>query len=245
MSSAQDGGDPMTPGETPEGWYADPKVAHPAAERWWNGAQWTAHTRLSMPDDVHDRLGVAVPEPGAPAQHSPLLPPVPQAPPPAPPVPPRERPEPVTPYGVALASYGPRIGAFFLDLLAVALISFPLSAVLGVGDGDLTDWVADLVPMVVFWAYHYGLLARSGATWGMKALGIGVRPWLEHARLTPSQLATRTLVVSIVHLSAVLPGTGTIAGFAWLFVAGSILVEGNQRRGLHETWSETCVVRTR
>lgn len=237
----------MIPGETPEGWYADPKVPHPAAERWWNGVQWTAHTRLSMPDDVHDRF--VPPAPGAPALHSPVLPVAPEPARPAPPIPQRPQSAAATPYGVALAPFGPRIIAFVLDLVIVHLVAFPLGALVGLGlsvEDDVLDvWVPGLVPLLVFWVYHYLTLSWQGATPGQRAVGIGVRPWLEHTRLTPGQLVVRTLVVSVVYLGALLPGMGGVGYFAWLVIAGRGLLVGNSRRGIHETWSETCVVRTR
>lgn len=33
-----------------EGWYADPTAPSPRSQRYWNGAQWTAHTRTAPSD---------------------------------------------------------------------------------------------------------------------------------------------------------------------------------------------------
>ena len=242
----------MIAGETPEGWYADPTVPHPAAERWWNGVQWTAHTRLSMPDDLHDRL--EVPAPGDPARHTPVVPaatdqPGPAVPAlPAPPVPRRSPEVPVTPYGVALADFGPRMTAFVLDLFIVAVIAWPLGRLLGAafdGSSAVQDWLTGLTPLLVFWVYHWTTLSAHGATWGQRAVGVGVRPWQEHGRLTREQLAVRTAASSVCLVGALVPGIQSVGALAWLVIAGSAVLEGNNRRGMHETWSETCVVRTR
>lgn len=83
---------------TPPGWYPDPHHtgAHPAPERWWDGAAWTGHTRNApasprptgqppAPDHATPTVaGIAPwsPPPGQPSWSSPGAPGTPPGPPP-------------------------------------------------------------------------------------------------------------------------------------------------------------------
>lgn len=247
----------FVPGETPEGWYADPQAGppgppgHPGAERWWNGVQWTAHTR--QPDvPAAPPVGTVTPAASAaPATELFLS---------------RTHPDGTTslglpagvqvrtPYGAVVAGPGPRVIAFLVDTAVVWLITAVLTVPLALV-AAMVRLAADvpvrvpvqlslfwLLAVAVSWAYHATCLSRSGASLGQRSMRLGVRPWQANTRLSGRQVALRSLLMTTAFAGAVVasPVLGMVA-FGLLAVT---VVTGTTRRGLHEVWTDTCTVHT-
>lgn len=246
----------FVPGETPEGWYADAQSARSGVERWWNGVQWTAHTRLvesaaapPLRAPGRRRSGSGLPiseeiffvrgvEDGE--RQVGLLPGMTVH----------------TPYGATVAGSAKRLLAWVIDVAIVwglaLLVMVPLSIlwVLALGlSGDVSVtlrsggpvfwWVAAFV----CWGYHVVALARRGASLGQWACGLGVRPWRRNARLTRRQVLLRAAFASVVFVFSA--GGGLVSGALFAGLLSATVLTGRTRRGLHEIWSDTCTVTVR
>lgn len=209
-------------GQVPEGWYADPQVAVPGAERWWNGRQWTAHTR---------RVPVPPPPPS----------PTASAPGPAP----AGAGQSTLPDGTPLAPLGPRLGAYAIDValvwVAASVLLLGLNTVViitgGLGGWNPWGWqlfgwagtpVRTLVIALAWVGYQLWWLTRGTPSLGKRWLGLEVRR-VEAAPGERSGLDTGTALTR-----ALLGGGGAL--FAVSQLLGTVLVAVDAYRMQHDTW---------
>lgn len=175
---------------------------------------------------------------------------------------------PATPDGVPMASYGQRVGAWFLDGLIKLVISLVLGgwaiylAVKPQMDAafraaergetvplDLTGRDTNLHWMAVYlviWgvvglAYSMFFLTRRGATPGKSALGISIRR-LEHAGpLDARTAAVRYLIPFANAVLGVAPVLGTIVSLLWA-VDHLLPLMQPRRQAIHDLMAGTVVV---
>ncbi|GGK12645.1 RDD family protein [Pilimelia terevasa] len=166
-------------------------------------------------------------------------------------------PVPRSPAGQPLAGFGPRLGAFLIDILVLGAVTMAaflpvlLAAVLlglALSPAEVDDergtalLVVGTVLMygVLFalsgglsWVYYVEMCRRTGQTPGRRALGIRVVPLAPGAALTRGMLGRRWLLASLA--------TG--------FVPGLLLLDGlwqlwdkPYRQCLHDKLADTVVV---
>lgn len=178
---------------------------------------------------------------------------------------------PTTPDGQPLAGYWQRVGAFVLDWLLQSLIagllgsyfliqafdgyfdqvSSMMSSVEGGEQPDFTSVMDSIdstqlmyytaVSIVVFVAYQYFFLTRSGQTPGKMATGISVR-LRERPGPPPSEVVLRRLALPVgLFVLQLVPLVGTIAGFARVL---DLLWPAwdDRRQALHDKVAATNVV---
>lgn len=227
----------------PEGWYADPQDGAPGAERWWNGHQWTAHTRR-VPV-VPPPTRAAPPAPGAAAYGA-----TPSSPAP-----------PTLPDGTQLAPLAPRLGAYAIDVALVWVAASVLLLVLdtvvvvtgGLGGWDPWGWqllgwvgtpVRTLVIGLLWVGYQLWWLTRGTPSPGKRWLGLEVRrvgavPG-EPAGLDRGTALTRALVGGGGALFAVSQLLGTVL----VAVDAYRMQQDPLGRPWHDQLAGTAVVRT-
>lgn len=235
--------------EVPEGWYADPQDQTPGAERWWNGFQWTAHTRVQP-------VAPPPPAPEAPAWTS-APPPAGGASAPAGAAQPTPAPT-VLADGTPIAPLGPRLGAYAID---VVLLWFVASVGLALLSGArlLVEQLAgaDVLALVGFplralvvaglWlGYQLLVLTRGMPSLGKRMLGLEVR------RLEPVPGAPAGLDSTTALKRALLGGGGVLfVMFPGSQIFGAVLLgldayrmqQDRGRRPWHDQVAGTVVVR--
>lgn len=191
----------------PEGWYPDPQAPDGTRERWWNGHQWTAHTRGAQ----QPRASTApppVPYAGRSPQSGPLY----------------ATPPPTLPDGTPLAETGERVGAHALDLVLVWVVATVLADAVhtatGIGSYFLSPlglpwflfggWLDGLLIGGTWLAYQLAFRGSGGRTLGKRLLRLRVRPVDAEGPLTTGQVLRR----------AVLGGGGVLF---LMFPAGKLL----------------------
>lgn len=209
-----------------EGWYADPQAAGPGTERWWNGHQWTAHTRVVE----------TVAEP----RTSPVQ---------------TLRPVAALPDGTPIADLGPRLGAYALDVGLVLVVGSILSVLLEIAlwavreaapPGLTWDHVSELLDVVligVTWLGYQLAFRRSGATLGKRLLHLRARPLEADGPLTTSQVLRRAVVGGGGILCTMFPGA-PVFGLALLTFEAWSTSKDSLGRPWHDQVADTVVIRT-
>ena len=176
-----------------------------------------------------------------------------------------------TPDGQPLAGYGQRVGAFVLDWMLQTVIagllgsyflvqafsgyfdavSSMMNTVEGGGQPDFTSVMNSIdstqlmyytaVSIVVFAAYQYFFLTRSGQTPGKMATGISVR-LRERPGPPPSAVVLRRLALPVaLFVLQLVPLIGTVAGLARLLDLVWPLWD-ERKQALHDKVAQTNVV---
>lgn len=211
--------------QVPEGWYADPQDPDPRAERWWNGHQWTAHTRRGGPVPAYGAVGPAFAV------------------------------GPLTPDGARLGSRAVRLAAWLLDAVAVTIIATALRSLLAATtdldpwDGmssswprfQLDEWVGGLVVLATWVAWQWAFLARGGRTPGKVMAGLRVRPYDADGPLTHGMIARRIAVGATFFATGAVPYVGFLLGFLGIG-DGLAMLTDDRRLSLHDRAAGTCVV---
>ena len=254
--------------QVPEGWYPDPQQpSTPGAERWWNGYQWTAHTRSVTPEQPPPPQ----PQPTQPQQSAPYG--VPSYPTPAGQAPqqsapygaddPGWRPQPTPPGrgsvdlpdGRRLADIGSRALSYFLDLVIAYVAVAPVRLVLGaLDDGlfpdhrflvafNLRDSFEGVAMLVVYVAYQVAFLRSKGATPGRMMAGTRVEtePGSTVDRPDLGALVLRALVLAGPFYPQTFPVLG-VFGYFLPLVAIVQAANDQWRQGLHDKGAHTVVV---
>lgn len=230
--------------DIPEGWYQDPQHAGPGRQRWWNGRQWTAHTRvLDLPPpapaapggDPAAREGSA----GQPdlVQRFRSLP--------------RQLPD-----GTPVPEVPERLGAHVIDVLLVWVAASVVSGGVGLGLG-LTDryllptglpwflfdgWL-DAVVLAVFWVgYQLACRGSGGATVGKRMLRLRVRPLEAEGPLSTGQVLRRAVLGGGAVLFLMFPGA-QLLGLALLGFDGYRMTQDALGRPWHDQVAGTAVVK--
>jgi hypothetical protein len=154
---------------------------------------------------------------------------------------------------------GVRVGAYLIDEFIVR-VAFALPVQLLLGRAIASDWLHQIVPLVLFPVYFFLLEGLTGRSWGKWLVGLRV---CRQGTTQPPGLrraAIRTLVfyllvtVTVTHAWLVVarlrdgpPGPEILLNLVPFVVGLLILVvpmrRSNDFRGLHETLSGTCVLR--
>ena len=234
---------------TPPGWYPDPTPPPgvPPAQRWWDGAAWTAHLAPAVQPTAQPYA-----QPPASAYAQPAT----------------------TPDGEPLAGWGTRLGAYLLDVLILlpvfVLATVPFWGQIGDAFGDYWDEVTraidmggeapsgtelqrelfgtllgiGLINIAISLVYHVGFLVWKQATPGKLMLGLRVR-----RRDVPGPMPLGTVLLR--WLTQFGPGVlGTIQYVGYLisiytFLDGLWPLWDKNRQALHDKAARTNVVRTR
>ena len=157
--------------------------------------------------------------------------------------------------GYAIAGVGARLGGFILDGILLTVLTLTVAIVIAViaGDAILEDEVAlGLLLAVVYTGFEFLYFVgfwTSGrrATPGMRALGLEVTS-VDGRRIPISAALIRwfLLTVPIGNLAVVLSSGGEIISsliLLWWVVLLLTTATNLQRRGLHDRWSGTIVIR--
>jgi uncharacterized RDD family membrane protein YckC len=147
--------------------------------------------------------------------------------------------------GIAFAGFGERLLAYIIDALIVGAIVTVLSLLLaapfiGMMGGDPNDLSGGQIAFIVAWAliiavatigYFPWFWARSGATPGMKAMGLRVVRDADGGPISVGQALLRLVGYWVSGLVFYL-------GYIWIFI-------DNRRRGWHDLIAGTLVVKSR
>jgi uncharacterized RDD family membrane protein YckC len=234
--------------EIPEGWYADPQGSGPHQQRWWNGHQWTAHTRqvdLPPPPPPGPSSGPAhdvgpgpggTPPPDLVAQFRSL----PRALPDGTPVPtPAER----------TVAYAVDVG---LVWVAANLVGAVVGIAFGLGDRWLlplglpwflfTGWLDGVVLAVLWLGYQLAFRGSGGTTFGKKLLHLRVRPAGAEGPLSTGQVLRRAAVGGGGVLFLMFPGA-QLLGLALLGYDAFRMTRDPLGRPWHDEVAGTAVVK--
>lgn len=229
----------------PEGWYADPQARAEGDERWWNGHQWTAHTRRVDPGPDAPPAATA---PGAQqtgssgAGSADFLAQL------------RAKPKALAD-GTPLAEPSERIGAYVIDVLLVVVaarivssvveLSLGLGAVLGVPD---LSWLVlatglDVLTIAALWVGYQLLQGRSGTTIGKRLLRLRARPLDADGPLTTGQVLRRSVLGGGGVLAAMFPGA-QLLGVLLVGFDGYRMSSDEWGRPWHDQVAGTVVVKS-
>jgi uncharacterized RDD family membrane protein YckC len=157
--------------------------------------------------------------------------------------------------GYAIAGVGARLGGFILDGILLTVLTFTVAIVIAViaGDAILEDTVAlGLLLAIVYtgfeFLYYVGFWTSGRrATPGMRALGLEVTS-VDGRRIPIGAALIRwfLLTIPVGNLAVVLPSAGDIVSLLvllWWVVLLLTTAMDPGRRGLHDRWSGTIVIR--
>ena len=232
--------------QIPEGWYADPQRQVPGAERWWNGVQWTAHTRQADP----------APAPPSPAAAGSQAAPgtrvgSPTSALPAGPKPPRRLPD-----GTPLPDVGTRIGGYVVDVVLVAVVGSVVAGILAIALEISSSAVSDVLPgpwfvwspspkpvvLILLWMLYQ--VVTRGHTVGKRVFGLRLRLWDGDGEVSRTQVLRRSFVGSGGLLVLALP-VGGILGVALAAYDTFVMSQDPSSRAWHDQLAGTVVVSTR
>lgn len=234
------------------GWYDDPQV--PSQQRFWDGAQWTDHSRpLQGPPPYQGAYGGAPGQQGFgyPAGYGQLV-------------------VASTPDGARLSGWWKRVGARILDGLIVLVIGLPLTgyfyykylqvvfdwqqdlmddAAAGRGNafavlpGEAYKWMipAVLIGFAISMAYEFFFLTRTGATPGKKLLDISVRLRDVPGPPPGAVVLKRYGFICLLGMTGVIPVVGSLVGLAALLNYLWPLWD-SKKQALHDKVAQTNVV---
>jgi uncharacterized RDD family membrane protein YckC len=156
--------------------------------------------------------------------------------------------------GYVLAGVGARLVGIFLDwlLLGILTVAISLAITIMAGSAFVEDTVASGALFgVVFtglWFLYFVGFWTSGrrATPGMRVLGLAVVTPVDGRRISITSAVTRWFLLTVPILATLLPrGSETISSLSllwWLALLVTTAVHP-ARRGLHDRWSGTLVIR--
>jgi uncharacterized RDD family membrane protein YckC len=157
--------------------------------------------------------------------------------------------------GYAIAGVGARLGGIVLDWILLAVLTVAVALLIGViaSEAILEDTVAlGLLIAIVYTGFEFLYFVgfwTSGrrATPGMRALGLQVTS-VDGRRIpiTAALIRWFLLTVPIGNLAVVLPSGSEIISsliLLWWIVLLLTTATNLQRRGLHDRWSGTIVIR--
>jgi uncharacterized RDD family membrane protein YckC len=158
--------------------------------------------------------------------------------------------------GFVVAGVGARLVGILFDwlLLTILTVTISLLIMIGVGSAFTDDSVASVALLgVVFtgleFLYFVGFWTSSRrATPGMRALGLAVVTPVDGSRISITSAVVRwfLLTVPIANLAGLLPrGSETISALTTLWWLALLVTSAAHpaRRGLHDRWSGTLVIR--
>lgn len=170
------------------------------------------------------------------------------------------------PAGLFFADVPNRIMALVIDVILLSLTGFVLAWLLGGlvtepgaidstgGELDLVAFVLVLVlQLAISMAYFAGLWTLTGATVGMRLLGLRVGDEGAGQGIRPRAAVVRWLILGLpsflASLAVYVPNTiGLILGamgVAWLLILLYTMVQSPARQGLHDRYAHTIVVKAR
>ncbi|MGH3345447.1 MAG: RDD family protein [Nocardioides sp.] len=220
--------------EIPEGWYADPQDRTPGAERWWNGFQWTAHTRRSPPPPAPPPATGS--ETGTAGQNEP-------------------RPSRRLPDGTLAPEIGNRLAGYVVDVVLVAIVGSIVAGILNLAL-ELSSWaVSDWLPgpwflwtpsvkpivLLALWVLYH--LVTHGHTVGKRVFGLRLTALDPSADVTRTQILRRCLVACGGLLVVALPAGG-ILGIALAGYDAYRMSQDPHARAWHDQLAGTVVVRS-
>jgi uncharacterized RDD family membrane protein YckC len=157
--------------------------------------------------------------------------------------------------GYAIAGVGARLGGFILDGILLTVLTITVAIVIAViaGDTILEDTVAlGLLLAVVYtgfeFLYYVGFWTSGRrATPGMRALGLEVTS-VDGRRIpiTAALIRWFLLTIPVGNLAVVLPSAGDVVSLLvllWWVVLLVTTAMDPGRRGLHDRWAGTIVIR--
>jgi uncharacterized RDD family membrane protein YckC len=157
--------------------------------------------------------------------------------------------------GYAVAGVGARLGGIMLDWILLAVLTVAVALVIGVvaSDAILEDTVAlGLLVAIVYTGFEFLYFVgfwTSGrrATPGMRALGLAVTSVDGRGiPITAALVRWFLLTIPVGNLAVVLPsGSEIVSSLVLLWWIVLLLTTGMdpRRRGLHDRWSGTIVIR--
>lgn len=170
------------------------------------------------------------------------------------------------PAGLLFADMPNRIMALVIDIILLSVIGFVLAWLLGGlvaaggsidstgGELDIVAFVVVLLLQLVISLAYFGLLWTStGATAGMRLLGLRVGDETDGRRIGPRAALIRWFILGLPSLLASLaiyvPNViGLIlgaVGAAWLLLLLYTMAQSPARQGLHDRYAHTIVVKAR
>ena len=178
----------------------------------------------------------------------------------APPVPVRQE---IAP-GLAISDTLPRVVAWFIDGIVLAVIGAILGGLLGalgyeprvppVSTGSIDDYAAlfegdvyTVVTVAISAVYFIGSWSGGRrATLGQRVMSIQVGNAFDGRSLTLDQAVGRWLLLGeVIFLLGLIPGLSIFAGlyFTWLIVLLATTVTSSTKQGLHDRVANSAVVR--
>ena len=178
----------------------------------------------------------------------------------APPVPVRQE---IAP-GLAISDTLPRVVAWFIDGMVLAVIGAILGGLLGalgyeprvppVSTGSIDDYAAlfegdvyTVVTVAISAVYFIGSWSGGRrATLGQRVMSIQVGNAFDGRSLTLDQAVRRWLLLGeVIFLLGLIPGLSIFAGlyFTWLIVLLATTVTSSTKQGLHDRVANSAVVR--
>jgi uncharacterized RDD family membrane protein YckC len=235
----------------PEGWYPDPRAKAPGEERWWNGYQWTAHTRTVEPP------AGPPPPPPAPAAQPTAAPTV--APGGSQDLVARYRALPkALPDGTPLGQLSERLGAYAVDIVLVFVAATAVSSVFdlalgltgdllgpgGLGALALSEGIGALVGVTLWLGYQLAFRGSGGRTVGKRLLHLRVQPVERGTELTSAQVVRRSVVGGGGVVFTMFPG-GELFGLLLIGFDVYRATQDPQGRPWHDQVAGTVVVKER